>query len=164
MEHLSCLPAFILFRRLYKKDMDLLERVQRRATKMISSLDHLSYKERLRLLGLFSLEKRRGLQYIKRAYKKDRGRFFTRAWNDRTRGNSFKLKESRFRLDIRKRFFYDEGGRTLEQVSQRSCGCPIIGSVQCQVGWGFEQPDLDFIGPVRDQQIDLWPHQQCLSY
>ena len=37
---------------------------------------------------------------------------------------------------------YDEGGETLEQVAHRSCGCPIPGSVQGQVGWGFEQPDL----------------------
>ncbi|KAK4831814.1 hypothetical protein QYF61_019244, partial [Mycteria americana] len=96
----------------HKKDMALLERVQRRATGMVRGLGHLSYEERLRELGLFSLEKRRlqgdfteAFQYIKEAYKKDGESLFTRTCSDRTRGNSFKLKEGRIRLDIRKTFF-----------------------------------------------------------
>ncbi|PKU27641.1 hypothetical protein llap_22055 [Limosa lapponica baueri] len=42
----------------HKKHMDLLEQPQRRATKMIRRLEQLSYEDRLRKLGLFSLEKK----------------------------------------------------------------------------------------------------------
>jgi len=37
---------------------------------------------------------------------------------------------------------HHEGGEALAQVAQRSCGCPLPGSVQSHTGWGFEQPGL----------------------
>ncbi|KGL97530.1 hypothetical protein N301_03646, partial [Charadrius vociferus] len=96
----------------HKKHMDLLECVQRRATRMIRGLEHLSYEERLRELGPFSLEKRslRGdliaaFQYLKGAYRRAGEGLLTRACSDRMRGNGYKQEEGRFRLNIRKKFF-----------------------------------------------------------
>ncbi|KFQ49659.1 hypothetical protein N333_12541, partial [Nestor notabilis] len=103
------------------KDMEMWDQVQRRATRMIRGLEHLPYEDRLRKLELFSLEKRwlRGdliaaFQYLKGAYKDAGPGLFIRDCSGRTRGNRFKLKHDKFRLDIRKMFF------TLRMVRHRN--------------------------------------------
>ena len=72
----------------------------------------ITYDDRERELGLFSLEKRRlwgdltvAFQYLKGVYKQEAEWLFTRVDSDRTRANDFKQRTGRFRLDVRKKFF-----------------------------------------------------------
>lgn len=95
-----------------KRDMDKVHRVQRRAVKLDNMLENTSCEERLKELGIFSLENRklRGylitvFQYLKSGYKEDGGCLFIRSHVEKTRGNRYKLQRHKFHLNIRKKYF-----------------------------------------------------------
>ena len=107
--HLECCVQF--WAPQFKKDEELLERVQRRATRMMRGLKYLTYEEKLREMGLFSLKKRRlrgdpinACKYLKSGCQEDGAKLLSVVPSNRSRGNGHKLKHRKFHLNMRKNF------------------------------------------------------------
>ena len=99
-----------------QKDVKKLERVQRRATKLIPGLAHLTYENRLLHLNLTTLEKRRRRGDLLETFKIIKGldkvmatgnflKRDTTKYSHRTRGHTFKLSKPHHRTWKRSQFF-----------------------------------------------------------
>ena len=97
------------------KDIDATEGVQRRTTRLIPGLTRLSYEERLKETGLYSLERRRlredmieMFKIMKSTDKISADKLFNRVDSDRTRGRSLRVKKRRVKTVARQGTFISE--------------------------------------------------------
>src|SRR5664279_3936589 len=97
--------------RYYQKDIAILERVQQRATKMVKCIRKLDYQDRLKYLGLFSLERRRRrgdlietFNILKQFDNVNPDQFFERSSTTNLRGHKLKLFKKRVSTTSRKNF------------------------------------------------------------
>ncbi|MEW8547929.1 MAG: reverse transcriptase family protein, partial [Candidatus Thiodiazotropha sp.] len=136
---------------IYKKDKIIIENVQRRATRLVKSISHMSYENRLRELGLPTLEYRRLRADMVQVYKILNGidkidvdKLFTMASHRRTRGHSLKLFKPRARLNTRRQSFSNRIVDTWNLLPETVVRAPSLNSFKSRLNIHWRHHPLKF--------------------
>lgn len=122
------------------KDIEVLERVQRRFTRLLPEVSSLPYEERLSKLGLKTLHTRRLIYDLTFMYKIIHGmidvnhnHFFSMCSDSRTRGHNLKLAMSYSRLDVRKFFFSSRVVQAWNELPNNCADAPSLESFKIEL-------------------------------
>ena len=114
--------------------------MQRRATRLVKSIKHLPYEDRLRTLGLPSLEYRRERSDMIQVYKilhgigrVDKDKFFTLNRLAATRGHSIKLYKKRSRLKVRANCFSNRVVDTWNSLTEDIVNAPSLNAFKSRL-------------------------------
>ena len=132
----------------YRKDINSLEAVQRRMTKMIQGLSNLPYKARLKHLKLHSLERRRArgdlievFKWVKGINKGDINQVLEFSNQGITRNNGYKLEKLRFRTDIGKFWFSNRVVNDWNGLSRHVVGAETLSSFKKRLDKSMDGED-----------------------
>ena len=132
-------------------DIDQLERVQRSFTRMFASLRTLSYPERLRLLKLFSLERRRARGDLIEVFKELKGlsdmgdrQLFQLSTSPELRGHSLKLAKPRAQTSVRQNSFALRVINSWNRLPQEVIDCDTVDTFKRKLDecWHTTFPNL----------------------
>lgn len=122
----------------FKKDVNQLERIQARVTRMIKGPENVMYEERPKELGLFRLERnslRGDMTTVFRHVKdccKGEDKLFSVSTRSRLKSNGFKLQQQRFRLDFRRNFLL-----VTAVIPEKTLPMETVGSHRLRSGYCF---------------------------
>ena len=152
----------------FKKDEELLERVQRTATRMMRGLEYLSYEERPRELGLFSLNKRRLREDAYKCLQISEG-WVSRGWGQalfsgaqwQDKGQWAQTEAQEVPSEHEEELLRSEGDGALSQAAQWCCGVSFSGDIQDLPGQGPLQSALG--NPAWEGRLDWVTHRGPLQ-
>ncbi len=153
-----------------KKDIEIVEKVQRRATKLIPSLQNLSYEERLRKLKLPSLVYRRlrgdmveVYKIVNQKYDPDVANFLPRNQDTRTRGHKLKLKKAHAHSNLRLKFFSMRVVNTWNDLPEEVVTAPSLQSFERRLDkvWKNHPVLYDYTADIAHNGSDLHRAEVC---
>ena len=118
------------------KNIDILERVQRRANKIINGLWYKTYEERLVETGLTTLVQRRKRGDLIETFKVVKGitkvnyTNFFKINENRGRGHMYKLTKDRSRLNIQSNFYSQKMGNSWNSLPNAVVGDVSVNSLK----------------------------------